>query len=186
MNIAGFLSGGEGSGGGTPLSSINQIRADFSKIRGNHTFRTGYDIQWTRFWSLSTGASVAFAPAQTGDPQTPGTGSPLASFLLGVPDSASKRATLAEINNQLTSGAYFQDQWKATSRLTANIGVRWEVGVWPIYGNRRLNTDAIGELDLNNGSYLLQRSLASFADVGAAPCISCRLPLTQLVVASNG
>src|SRR5260370_40430520 len=77
MNVAGFISGGEGSGGGTPLSSVNQIRADFSKIRGNHTFRTGYDIQWTRFWSLSTGASVAFAPVQTGDPQTPGTGSPL-------------------------------------------------------------------------------------------------------------
>src|SRR5260370_21736243 len=99
MNVAGFISGGEGSGGGTPLSSVNQIRADFSKIRGNHPFRTGSDIQCTRFWSLSTGASVAFAPAQTGDPQSPGTGSPRASLLLGVPDSASTRATLAEINH---------------------------------------------------------------------------------------
>jgi hypothetical protein len=186
MNVAGFISGGEGSGGGTPLSSVNQIRADFSKIRGNHTFRAGYDIQWTRFWSLSTGASVAFAPAQTGDPQTPGTGSPLASFLLGVPDSASKRATLAEINHQITSGAYVQDQWKATSRLTANIGLRWEVGVWPIYGNRQLKTDAIGELDLNNGSYLLQRSLPSCSDGGGAPCIPGGLPQPHLVVSSNG
>ena len=186
MGIAGFISGGEDSGGGTPLSSVNQIRADFSKIRGNHTFRTGYDIQWTRFWSLSTGASVAFAPAQTGDPQTPGTGSPLASFLLGVPDSASKRATLAEINHQITSGVYVQDQWKATSRLTANIGLRWEVGVWPIYGNRQLKTDAIGELDLNNGSYLLQRSLPSCAEAGAAPCIPGGLPQPHRVVSSSG
>jgi hypothetical protein len=110
LSISGFISGGEGGGGGQPLTGINEIRADFSKFRGNHTFRAGYDFQWQRFWSLSTGEGVSFVATQTSNPQAPGTGNALASFLLDVPDSASRRATLAEINHQVTTAAYVQDQ----------------------------------------------------------------------------
>jgi Carboxypeptidase regulatory-like domain len=186
MDITGFIGGGEGGGGGTPLSGIYQTKADFSKIRGNHTFRAGYDLFWQRFFSTSGGSSATFAAAQTSDPQRPGTGSALASFLLGTPDSASRRVTVAEINRQVTTGAYFQDQWKATSRLTANFGLRWEMGVWPRYGNAELGTDAIGELDLNNGTYILQRSLPSCEQTKAPPCIPGGLPQPHIVVSPDG
>jgi len=123
---------------------------------------------------------------QTSNPQAPGTGNALASFLLDVPDSASRRATLAEINHQVTTAAYVQDQWKASKSLTVNVGLRWEMGVWPIYGNSRIGTDAIGELDLNNGTYILQRSVPSCAQAVAAPCIPGGLPQPHVVVSPNG
>jgi hypothetical protein len=186
FSIPGFISGGEGNGGAQPLTSINQIRADFAKIHGNHTFKTGYDLQFQRFFSLSISSGASFASAQTGNPQVPGTGSPLASFLLGVPDSAFNRATAAEIDRQVTTGVYFQDQWKASSRLTANFGIRWEMGVWPRYGLKENGTDAIGELNLNDGTYLLQRSLPSCEQAGAAPCIPGGLPQPHLVVSPSG
>jgi len=186
VSISGFISGGEGTGGGQPLSSINEVRADFAKIRGDHTFHVGYDLQWQRFYSLSTGAGPTFVATQTSNPEAPGTGSALASFLLNVPDSASRRATVAEINHQITTAAYVQDQWKASKRLTINLGLRWEMGVWPIYGSRKLGTDAIGELDLNNGTYILQRPVPSCAQTGAAPCIPGGLPQPNVVVSPSG
>jgi Carboxypeptidase regulatory-like domain len=186
MSVAGFISGGEGSGGATPLTSIYEASSNFTKITGNHTLKTGFDLQWQGFFSLSVGSGAGFASAETADPQTPGTGSPLASFLLGVPDNASRRITVARISNQVTFGTYFEDQWKVTSRLTANMGLRWEVGYWPIYGTSADGTNAIGELDMNNGNYILQRTLPSCAQAGAAPCIPGGLPQPHIVVSPDG
>jgi hypothetical protein len=165
---------------------VNEAKADFSKIIGNHTFRAGLDMQWQRFFSLSTGTAAGFAAAQTSNPEVPGTGSALASFLLGVPDNATRRATLAEISRQLTTGAYFQDQWKATSKLSVNLGIRYELGVWPIYGVNKGGTNALGELDMNTGNYILQRSVGSCEDLQAAPCIPGGLPQPHVVVSKTG
>ena len=81
MNINGFISGAEGTGGGSPLNNVWQITGDFAKTWHNHTFKAGYDYQWQHFSSTSLGGSATFAPAETADPANPGTtGSALASF----------------------------------------------------------------------------------------------------------
>jgi outer membrane receptor protein involved in Fe transport len=139
MNINGFISGGEGTGGGNPLNNVWQLTGNFAKTWHNHTFKAGYDYQWQYFASTSLGSSATFAPAETADPANPGTtGSALASFLLGIPDSADKRETLATVSGQYMTGAYFHDQWKASKDLTVNIGVRYEIGAWPKYGKPRM------------------------------------------------
>jgi len=64
------------------------------------------------------------------------------------------------------------DKWKATSRLTLNLGLRYDLQVYPIYGDLKDGTSAIGEIDFNNGTYILQRPVASCAATGnVAPCI---------------
>jgi len=187
MNISGFISGGEGTGGGKPLNDVWQITGNFAKTWHNHTFKAGYDYQWQYFKSTSLGSSATFAPAETADPANPGTtGSSLASFLLGVPDSGDKRETLATVSGQYTMGAYFQDQWKATHDMTVNLGLRYEIGAWPKYGQASNGTNAIGELDMSNGSYILQVAEPPCSTAGAAPCIPSGAPTSHIVVSPNG
>ena len=185
MNINGFISGGEGTGGGDPLNDVWQLTGNFAKTWHNHTFKAGYDYQWQYFASTSLGSSATFAPAETANPANPGTtGSALASFLLGVPDSADKRETLATVSDQYVMGAYFQDQWKASKDLTVNIGVRYEIGAWPKYGEASNGTNAIGELNMANGTYILQDPEPSCTTTNAAPCIPAGAQ--HIVVSPNG
>ena len=186
VSISGFVSGGEGVSN-TKLTDIYQWRGDFTKVIGNHTITTGFNIENNHFQVLNTSAAIGFAASQTSDPSNPGaTGSALASFLLGVPDSSSRRQTIAPVNGQRTLGFYIMDGWKATDRLTVNIGLRYDLALNPTYGSRSNGTDAIGDINFNNGTYILQRSVGSCADLGQAPCVPGGLPQSNVVVSKDG
>ena len=104
VSITGYASGGEGLSNNTPLTSDYQWNADFSKVLGKHLIQVGGILQRDAFSLVSLGASVAFTSSQTAYPSpanlpnpNAATGNAYASFLLGVPDSSSKRATVASI-----------------------------------------------------------------------------------------
>jgi len=75
------------------------------------------------------------------------TGNAEADFLLGLPSyigyGQGFSGTVGQRNNAF--GAFFQDDWKVTPRLTLNLGLRWQLFT-PIYevGNRMTN---FGELN---------------------------------------
>lgn len=137
------------------------------------------------FQAHAYGAGVNFTASQTADPlNASNTGDALASALLGAVDNSSDRATQAEVKGVKSTGAYVQDQWKITPNLTLNAGLRYDVLFWPRYGNSKLGTDAMGEIDFSNGTYILQRSVGDCATLGKAPCIPGGLTNVPNVVVS--
>ena len=73
-----------------------------------------------------------FARAQTALPTNlSGTGHAFASLLLGLPDSANRTALPVIIGNIRYGyhAGYFQDTWKATSRLTLSLGFRYDIPI---------------------------------------------------------
>jgi carboxypeptidase family protein len=56
-----------------------------------------------------------------------GTGSPFASFLLGLPSGGqvTEEPTAADASTYMA--LYVQDDWKVTQKLTLNLGLRWDV-----------------------------------------------------------
>jgi hypothetical protein len=171
FNVAGYFSTGE-SQGSDAQNDITQGKAAFTKIVGHHTFKTGFEFESISYHSITEQVYSAFANTQTGNPENPGaTGSALASFLLNVPDNALRRNTVADSRPGGVLGAYFQDEWKAMSRLTVNLGLRYDHLMIPAYGLAANDTLATGSLNLNNGTYVIQALPPSCAQKMYAPCI---------------
>jgi hypothetical protein len=160
-----------------PASDVWETKADFTKIVGRNTFETGFDINKNGLISpygkggIDSYENETMTSFETSNLETSSGGSALGSFLLGVPDSASLRGTYSTEYGGWIDGFYFQDQIKATRHLTVNLGGRYEFTLRPLQGSRKDGNLYIGDLDLNNGTYILQAQPPSCAQTGKAPCI---------------
>jgi Carboxypeptidase regulatory-like domain/TonB dependent receptor-like, beta-barrel len=192
ISIPGFVNiPGGGTAGFTVLTDVYQWRGDLTKIVGNHAISAGFDVQTNQLTEGNTtdgvSPNITFDAFQTSNPQQPGTGSPLASYLLGVPSSGTRRTIpVASTHGLQVDGFYFMDSWKASPKLTVNIGLRYDFSLTSSYGSASNGSNAIGEIDFNNGTYLLQTAVGSCAQLGQAPCIPGGLPQPNVKVSPNG
>ena len=106
--------------------------AKLTQSLGNHTLNYGveYLLQQEADMNNPRGAgSFNFSDAwTTQNPNTTpgiGVGSSLASFLLGLPSSGSISNDASSFWSQPYLAFYVQDDWRATSKLTLNFGLRW-------------------------------------------------------------
>ncbi len=119
----------------------------FSRTLGRHTFKAGF--QWIGFQlnylqSENPRGQYIYNGFYSQDPSRPvETGDPFADFLLGFPQIT--RRTVGSPQGYLRQhdlGGYFQDDWRVTSRLTLNLGLRYEyISPYSDQRNNLLNLD---------------------------------------------
>ena len=109
-----------------------------NKIVGSHAFRTGVEFRAyrenNRNFSPEESARLNFDGGWVRGPLDNSTAAPnslgqsVATLLLGLPSHTNSYITrAASYSEQSTSwGLYFHDDWKATNRLTVNLGLRYE------------------------------------------------------------
>lgn len=172
ISISGFLGTGGNNVQDTRIADIWEFGGDFTKVRGRHTFKFGVNFATNNTQSPIFGVSEGFTAVPTANIQSPGnTGSALASFLLGLPDNANKRNVLETEHGGWVDGFYVQDQWKATDKLTVNIGFRYDVTLWPIYGDFKNKEIFVGDLNLHNGTFVLAAQPPACSPTQGEPCI---------------
>jgi hypothetical protein len=125
------------------ISQTLQITDDFTKVYHSHTFKAGIESQQVKFSVLQPGFSRGnfdFNGNYTDLPTQNNGGTGLAQFLLlpeaatvanGVSYSGGADAINASNVNKTYDyrtylAGYFQDDWKATKRLTINLGLRYD------------------------------------------------------------
>ena len=120
-------------GGGISYSYFysRSFSGSVSKYMGKHSLKFGGDMRAIHVAGTPTQNSGSFSFSPSFTSQTPattvlGTGAALASMLLGDPSAASvsTAGALSQMVNYY--GIFVQDDFRATSKLTLNFGVRYE------------------------------------------------------------
>jgi hypothetical protein len=141
-NIGGGFMGGGCYTLGDAYPDLHEY-GNLTLVHGRHTFQTGGDfgIIWlstTRY--IPAGPGFSFAPNFTQGPNPEsanGSGLGIASFLAGTGTGNTGSGGPDQILSSKYSGAYFQDDWRVTSKLTLNLGARYDIDMpWTERSNR--------------------------------------------------
>ena len=101
--------------------STYEISNTVSVVIGPH--QLGFGADWIRRSQIASSSS-SLGPLPSFDGRFTGTG--LSDMMLGRMSSFAQAPFLKHDTNHDAFGFYAQDTWKASSRLTLNMGVRWD------------------------------------------------------------
>lgn len=102
--------------------------------KGRHTFNFG--VEFHHYWEYTlnnySSGHFTFSQAETSIPNTSNSnfsqyGSSFASFLLGLPDAATRSAKTETAGHTNAVAGYIQDDFKVTNKLTVNLGLRYDL-----------------------------------------------------------
>ena len=192
--IAGGLPGINFASGGYRLGSPDflpkyqvtqqvQITDSYSLLRGDHQWKMGFDLMapmHNTFLDVpATRGSVTFRPTFTGNV--------LGDFLLGYVSDA-QLSNIAEIHQQLSAYAFYvQDDWKPTTALTINAGLRYDYMTPALErDNRMSNFDGRGGIVQAKDGSIADRALVNPDRNNVAPRIGMTYAPSSAWVVRSG
>jgi hypothetical protein len=126
-----------------PLAQYNdtyQVLDNYSKVLGTHSIKFGGNLHYDQITQHTFGAnngSFTFDGSETG--------LDFADFLIGAPVNYQQGQQAPLHSRSRYFGLYAQDSWRATSALTLNYGLRWDVSTSWWEAKNQLETIIPGE-----------------------------------------
>jgi hypothetical protein len=144
FNIAGFaVSGGPGLTGDPGWTNAKRVANIFEYsdgltwVKQKHTLKFGADIQQMQSTLTNSQSDPRgifnFNANYTSNAGASGTGNSYASFLLGNPNQVIRDfVNTVPAVRMWADGFYVQDDYRVTSKLTLNVGLRWDLFTTPV------------------------------------------------------
>ncbi len=128
LNVVGYSLPTENTGS-VYRNTVYQMGDHFTWIKGDHNFKTGFDLYQTLTFNRQCECAGAFGfnGQYVSAGRAASNGDAFAQFLLGTPSSMSRwdRRFFGNMWGW-TYGFYFQDDWRVTNKLTFNLGLRYD------------------------------------------------------------
>jgi Carboxypeptidase regulatory-like domain len=126
VNILGYFNLGFSNQGPQPRLDTNLLGQDvFTRIAGNHSLKFGATFEQfgvnNPYYADNSGIYTINGNGQFSS------GDPAIDFLMGVPSTYNQTSGSLVAATSREYYAFAQDSWKATSDLTVNYGISWDV-----------------------------------------------------------
>jgi outer membrane receptor protein involved in Fe transport len=151
-------------------------QANLTKSLSRHTIKSGFEYRVIHFNNLQTGANTpvfnfnaAFTQGPNPAASSATAGHALASFLLGDVSGGNVNPAPAVANQTKYYGAYLQDAYKVSTRLTVNLGLRWEMETPRTDRFNQLTNFDFGAKPPLNAPNLNMRGVLTFVGVNGLP-----------------
>ena len=151
ITISSFFNLTNSIGGPVAGTNFYSARDVFSWTKGKHTIKLGgelslnKDIQQTLLNNYGTFTFNGTATrSRTTSQQSAFPGSGWADFLLGIPSALTQDAPVTAYTNSWYVAGFAQDDFRAASNLTLNLGLRWDVQTPPTDPLNRVDTYIAG------------------------------------------
>jgi len=121
------------NGPSADINNIASVQSVVSKTAGRHLLKAGAEFRMYQLIRSNVGNNMGIftfnsnftqRDPNAGASNTQGNG--FASFLLGLPDSASVDINHGSHQRYDNYGVFFQDDWQISPRATLNLGLRWD------------------------------------------------------------
>lgn len=118
-----------------PQFTVPTISSFAAWVKGSHTLKFGGDSTQSAIADYDLNSFTAgqfnFKALETGLPNFSKTGAGYASYLIGQVDNGLLSSPLNTRHQGRGWDLYAQDQWRVTSKLTVNYGLRWNASQGP-------------------------------------------------------
>jgi carboxypeptidase family protein len=149
--------------GSKDLEQAIQANTAVTKVLARHTIKTGFsyifDNHWNEAATTPQRGQFVFNGQYTQGTQAASSGAPwgFADFLLGLPATTAQGTPGTFITRNVSSqyAAYIQDDWKATPKLTINMGLRYDLQWFEPgpYGESSLYVPSLSKVVVFGSSY---------------------------------
>jgi hypothetical protein len=199
-----FDTQGMGSGIGA-RDNTGTVSGDLTKILGRHTLKAGVQIivAQQNYSQTNTASGIfCFCSGYTASSPISGVdGYSFASYLLGYPSGGSNSLPAMVAAQNIYRAVYFGDTWQISSKLTLNLGLRYEqngpwserfdrLSLWDLTATNPLaaltGLPLKGEVGLVDSSFQASRNNVNLDELQFAPRLGFAYQLSRNTVVRGG